>query len=175
MALLLTVFVIGTTFTTRAVPEYLSDGKIYSYLSNNLLLFNMKFNMKFQLPGLFQENPYPGINGSLWTLFYEVMLYVLVGVLGALSFFGTSKRFLGFLMVYFVVYLGFKLLGMHTTLTEELHGMRFFITWSFPFVIGMALYRYRNNVELRLVWLVPLLIVAVGALHTAFFEGFVLA
>jgi peptidoglycan/LPS O-acetylase OafA/YrhL len=172
MALLLAVFMIGITFTTRAVPDYLSNGKTYSYLSNNLLLFNMKF----QLPGLFQDNPYPGINGSLWTLFYEVMLYVLVGVLGALSFFGTSKRFLGFLMVYFVVYLGFKLLGIHTTLTEELHRMRFFFTWSFPFVIGMALYRYRNNVELRPVWLVPLLIVAASALHTAyFFEGLVLA
>lgn len=172
MALLLAVFVIGTTFTTMVVSEYLSDGKVYSYLGNNLLLFNMKF----QLPGLFQDNPYPGINGSLWTLFYEVMLYVLVGVLGTLSFFGTGKRFLGFLLVYFMVYMGFKLLGIHTTLTEELHRMQFLFTWSFPFVIGMALYRYRNNVELRLVWLAPLLIVAAGALHTAyFFEGFVLA
>lgn len=172
MALLLAVFVIGTVFTTLGASEYLSDGKIYRYIDNNLLLFNMKF----QLPGLFQDNPYPGINGSLWTLFYEVMLYVLVGVLGALSFFGAGKRFFWFLTVYVAVYLGFKLLGIHTSLVTELHRAQFFFSWSFPFVIGMALYRYRHNIKLRPVWLVPLLVLAGGTLHTAyFFECFVLA
>lgn len=80
LVLLLSVFLIGPIFTTLGTLEYFRSTAIYSYLGNNLMLFSMKF----QLPGVFEDTPWPGINGSLWTLFYEVTLYVLVGGLGAL-------------------------------------------------------------------------------------------
>jgi len=172
LVLLLAAFVVGTIFTTLSIADYLSNGKTYSYISSNLTLFSMKF----QLPGLFEDNPYPGINGSLWTLFYEVMLYVLVGVLGAVSFFGSGRRFFWFLTIYLAIYVGYKLIAAQIPQLAELHRTQFFFTWSFPFVIGMSLYRYRRNVKLRLLWLLPLIALAGLAWHTAcFFELFVLA
>ncbi|RJX76583.1 acyltransferase [Pseudomonas sp. LS-2] len=172
LVLLLSVFLIGPLFTTLGTLEYFRSGAIYSYLSNNLMLFSMKF----QLPGLFADNPWPGINGSLWTLFYEVTLYILVGVLGAFAFYGRGPRFAVFLLIYAVAYVAFKALLANTTWLNELHRAQFFFTWSLPFVLGMSLYRYRQHIQHRFVWFLPLAALAGWAYQTAFFfECFVFA
>jgi len=172
LVLLLCAFVIGPIFTTLGTLEYFHSGAVYSYLSNNLMLFSMKF----QLPGLFEANPWPGINGSLWTLFYEVTLYLLVGGLGAFAFYGRGPRFAVFLLVYAIVYVAFKVMLANTTLLNELHRAQFFFTWSLPFVLGMALYRYRQHVQHRFIWFLPLAALAGWAYQTPFFfECFVIA
>ncbi|OQR35509.1 hypothetical protein BWR59_05285 [Pseudomonas sp. Bc-h] len=172
LVLLLSVFLVGPIFTTLGTLEYFRSGAIYSYLSNNLMLFSMKF----QLPGLFENNPWPGINGSLWTLIYEVTLYILVGGLGAFAFYGKGPRFAVFLLVYAIVYVAFKAMLANTELLNELHRAQFFFTWSLPFVLGMALYRYRQHVQHRFIWFLPLAALAGWAYQTPFFfECFVIA
>jgi peptidoglycan/LPS O-acetylase OafA/YrhL len=172
LVLLISVFVIGPIFTTLSTSEYLSSREIYSYLSNNLTLFNMKF----QLPGLFQDNPYPGINGSLWTLFYEVTLYAVVGGLGAFACYARGVRFAVFMLVYGIAYVSFKVLLANTSLLNDLHRSQFFFTWSLPFVLGMSLYRYRHRIQHRFVWLLPLAALAAWSYQKPwFFECFVLA
>lgn len=172
LVLLLSVFLVGPLFTTLETTEYFRSSAVYTYLINNLMLFNMQF----QLPGLFQDNPYPGINGSLWTLFYEVTLYVLVGALGAYSFYKAGRRFAGFLLVYAMAYFGFKYGSLNTTLLGEISGMQFFFTWSLPFVSGMALYCYRQRIKLRVIWFLPLVALTMWAYQTPyFFECFTLA
>jgi len=172
LVLLLSVLVIGPIFTTLRAEEYFRSGAIYSYLRNNLMLFSMQF----QLPGLFEDNPWPGINGSLWTLFYEVTLYVLVGGLGAFSCYSKGRRFAGFLVVYAVAYCAFKIVLANTTLLIDMHRMQFFFTWSLPFVLGMSLYRYRQNIQHRFIWFLPLAALAVWSYQEPyFFECFVTA
>ncbi|WP_296184834.1 acyltransferase family protein [Pseudomonas sp. UBA1879] len=172
LVLLLSVFLIGPIFTTLSTPEYLRSGATYGYLSHNLTLFSMQF----QLPGLFEDNPWPGINGSLWTLFYEVMLYVLVGGLGIFSCYGNNRRFATFLLVYGVAYVTFKVLSANTTLLADLHRLQYFFTWGFPFVLGMSLYRYRQHIQHRFLWFLPMAALAAGSYQTPyFFECFVLA
>ncbi|MFJ3486649.1 acyltransferase family protein [Pseudomonas sp. NPDC090202] len=172
LVLLLSAFVVGPIFTTLGTAEYLRSGSIYSYLSNNLMLFNMKF----QLPGVFEDNPYPGINGSLWTLFYEVTLYILVGGLGAFAFYERGRRFTFFLLIYALSYIAFKLVLANTTLLSDLHRAQFFFNWSLPFVLGMALYRYRQHIQHRVLWLLPLTALAAWSYQKPyFFECFVLA
>ncbi len=171
LILLLSVFLIGPIFTTLGSLEYFRSSAIYSYLSNNLMLFSMRF----QLPGLFEDNPWPGINGSLWTLFYEVMLYVLVGGLGAFAFYGQGRRFAGFLLVYATTYIGFKMLLANTALLDDLQRTQFFFKWSLPFVLGMSLYRYRWHIQHRFVWFLPLAALAAWSYQKPyFFECFVL-
>lgn len=172
LVLLLSVFLIGPIFTTLGTLEYFRSGAIYSYLSNNLMLFSMKF----QLPGVFENNPWPGINGSLWTLFYEMTLYILVGGLGAFAFYGRGVRFAGFLLVYAIVYIAFKVTLANTLLLNDLHRAQFFFTWSLPFVLGMSLYRYRQHIQHRFVWVLPLAALAAWSYQKPwFFESFVAA
>ena len=171
VVLLLTTFLLGAICTTLTLNEYLSDRETYRYVSGNLSLFGMRFS----LPGVFTDNPLPGINGSLWTLFYEVLLYVLVGALGAIHLF-TGRRFVGFLVAYGCLYVTFKLAALHIPSFAELSRVQAFFASSFPFVIGMLFYRYRQTIKLRLWCLVPLLGLATWSWHgDYFFECLVMA
>jgi peptidoglycan/LPS O-acetylase OafA/YrhL len=60
-----------------SVGEYLLHPHTWHYLRNCLLYIG------YSLPGVFEENPYPrAVNGSLWTLPVEGVMYLLVLVLG---------------------------------------------------------------------------------------------
>jgi peptidoglycan/LPS O-acetylase OafA/YrhL len=73
--LILTALVIGPIFTTMSFTDYFKSGQPLVYILKNLSLQTQYF-----LPGLFEGNKY-GINGSLWTIHYEVFAYVvLLGV-----------------------------------------------------------------------------------------------
>jgi peptidoglycan/LPS O-acetylase OafA/YrhL len=74
--LLLTVFILGPLFTSLSASDYFSANGTFSYFYLNLVLLA---GIRFDLPGVFTTNLYPGsVNGSLWTLPYEVMLYILL-------------------------------------------------------------------------------------------------
>lgn len=172
LVLLLSVFLIGPLFTTLSASEYLSSGETYGYLTHNLTLFSMKF----QLPGVFENNPWSGINGSLWTLFYEVALYILVGALGAFAFYSEGRKFAGFLLFYAALYVAFKALMLNSALLNDFHRAEFFFTWSLPFVLGMSFYRYRQHIQHRFIGFLPFATLAACTWRTPyFFECFVLA
>lgn len=72
----LTVFALGPYFTTLPLADYFYDRKTYIYLLKCSTLIG---NLSFYLPGVFEENPYKGaINGSLWTMPYEIKMYGLL-------------------------------------------------------------------------------------------------
>ena len=172
VVLLISVFLIGPIFTTLSTTEYFRSAETYGYLGHNLTLLSMKF----QLPGVFQGNPWPGINGSLWTLFYEVALYFMVGGLGAFAFYRKGPKFAGFLVLYGVLYVAFKILVMTSALLPSLQRAEAFFTWSLPFVLGMSLYQYRRHIPHRFIGFLPLAALAACAWHTPYFpECFVLA
>lgn len=76
---LFSAFILGPLVTTLSPDGYLGNGQTYSYLRNIALL------PVADLPGVFEDNPYPSaVNGSLWTLGAEFACYLLVPVIGFL-------------------------------------------------------------------------------------------
>lgn len=74
----LSAFFVGPVFTSYPLTAYFLDVRTYSYLGNVVL-----FRMQDDLPGVFSHNLLPNkINGSLWTLWYEFICYLLVLGLG---------------------------------------------------------------------------------------------
>lgn len=77
----LSAFLLGPIVTTVALSAYFSDALFFKYFLNLIGL------VQYLLPGVFASNPYPGVvNGSLWTLPYELECYlylVILTVLGA--------------------------------------------------------------------------------------------
>ena len=74
--LILTVFGLGVFFTSLSFPSYISDSKTYIYLLKCATLIR---GVDFTLPGVFDENPYNNmVNGSLWTMPYEIKMYVIL-------------------------------------------------------------------------------------------------
>ncbi|AZE77576.1 acyltransferase family protein [Pseudomonas synxantha] len=158
VVLVLSAFLIGPIFTVMNLHDYFSSSEVYSYVMGNLKLKDISF----QLPGLFQDNPYPGINGSLWTLYYEVLLYVLVLVLGVVGFLKGILRLSVFFVLYFLFYFTFKFL-LGEGYIDPGFKLRMWVQWGFAFVVGMAFYAYRVDIRLdyRIAgtcWLISLLL-----------------
>lgn len=74
VVVLFTAYVIGPAVTDLPRAEYLANPMTWDYVVNNTRLF-----VQFMLPGVWADLPYPGaVNGSLWTLFVEVVCYIAV-------------------------------------------------------------------------------------------------
>ena len=77
--LLLLSFVLGPILSTFSIREYFSHSQVLSFFLVNASLISFHDG----LPGVFSHNPFPNsVDGSLWTLRYEVRCYALIFVLG---------------------------------------------------------------------------------------------
>jgi peptidoglycan/LPS O-acetylase OafA/YrhL len=75
VCLLVSVFIIGPLFTKLSMSQFFSDKGTWHYLTGNFFLYDIQW----RLPGVFTESKY-GLNGSLWTLPYEVICYMYLAV-----------------------------------------------------------------------------------------------
>lgn len=158
VVLTLTALVYGPIFTVLPLSAYFSDPATWSYLPRNLSLAFLQFG----LPGVFAANPLPlAINGSLWTLVHEVTCYAMVLALGLSGVLGSSRAFAVFIGTYLAAALATSLPAVEPSLPYRLLALR---DLSFPFVLGMALYRWRDRVPLS--WLLGAGLAALaGLLH----------
>ncbi|MCG2645408.1 MULTISPECIES: acyltransferase family protein [Bradyrhizobium] len=149
--LVLTALVLGPATTKIELPRYLLNQETFLYIPRNLALWPMQFG----LPGVFVDNPYPlAINGSLWTLVYEVLCYVMLAVVGLAGLTSNWRRYALFLAVYAFWYIGSLPLIRedypHITILRNLHLL------SLPFVVGMTIFQFRDRLQLRLPFVILL-------------------
>lgn len=80
VVLITCALVIGPLLTNINIFDYLSDRAVLKYVGDSLLM-----NVKFELPGVFKANSLTAVNGSLWTIPYEVFAYIFLACCGALG------------------------------------------------------------------------------------------
>ena len=68
-------FIVCMALSSYSVTEFLSTGKCWKYLGVNLLMLNW---LQPSLPGVFDACQMTAVNGSLWTMKFEVIFYVLL-------------------------------------------------------------------------------------------------
>jgi peptidoglycan/LPS O-acetylase OafA/YrhL len=79
-AVVFSAFVVGPLASPWPLRDYLGWSRPW------LLFAGVFFHRYLPLPGLFPGNPFPDhVNGSLWSLRYEILCYVLVAALGSLG------------------------------------------------------------------------------------------
>ena len=70
----LTVFLLGPAFTSEPIDAYFSSLPTFQFLLRNSLVLA---GIEHDLPGVFEANPWQGtVNGSLWTLPFELFCYL---------------------------------------------------------------------------------------------------
>lgn len=135
VAVLLTVFVLGPMVTQLSLSQYLEADGTWTYLQNILLV------TRYELPGVFTGNVYPEVvNGSLWTLPLEVLMYIGVMILGLTGFF---KRRLIFLPIAVLAIGHFWLLGK---LGIESYFIKNIFKLGLLYYSGSALFLYRDDI-----------------------------
>ena len=141
VCILLTVFVLGPMLTMLPLIDYFSDKQTWGFLG--ALVF---WPFSSGMGGMFPDNPYPhAVNGSLWTLKYEVACYIGGAILLST---GRWRRAL-VLLVWGISMIGTILLSdphQHSGLLYHLAQL----LWLFRFYgAGVLCYLYRDHIPLR--------------------------
>lgn len=142
--LVATVVVCGLWLTRAPAASFWEAAP--PYVLRNISLFSPEY----ELPGVFGDAAYgPAINGSLWTLFYEVLCYLGVALLGVTGLLapGRRGRICGVAIVLgcaaAVVLAGLRP-GLLPVRLERLADL------GLPFAIGGLFYLARQSVVLHL-------------------------
>lgn len=150
VVLTVTVIVGGVFLTTADRAEFWRSAA--GYLLRNLTLFRLDYS----LPGVFEGNPYgTAINGSLWTLFYEVVCYAGIFVAGVLGILHRPRLFALCLGLAVVLCLVMPYLPVHSRF-QALARL------ALPFAIGSGFFLWRDRIPLS-----PVVAAALGLLAWA--------
>jgi peptidoglycan/LPS O-acetylase OafA/YrhL len=137
----LAAFVLGPIVTTLPLSHYFSDARFYSYLLNALTIG------RDSLPGVFDHLPSNGVNGSLWTLRYELICYALVVLAGACGL--LERRRLLLVLAVPVVALGWWAKGKSLYVFEPLDvEFAYILRFVGYFIVGMAFWVFRYRIIL---------------------------
>lgn len=140
---------LGAAVTTLSLSEYFHSKALWDYFKFNSMLIN---GLNFDLPGVFAKNPYPSVvNGSLWSLPYEVWLYVSLAILGSLQVINARATYNLFLILVSLAYLQQAPENL-LFLKEKMH-----VELAFFFMLGSFLYINREFIDISLKSLLILL------------------
>lgn len=132
MLILLIVFM--SSMSSVSLKAYLTSRETLSLILHNATLI---WDIRYTLPGVFSDNLYPrAVNGSLWTLTYEVRFYLLIGALWfTMKPLGAFRKF-SFLLLTILTLLSLCF-HEHVGLDLEAHYIRFGII----FCVGSLLWQ----------------------------------
>ena len=143
LALLVTVLVIGPIFTTLPLAGFFGDSATWKYLGLNALL-----RPQYLLPGVFESNPLPGVNGSLWTIPLEAACYAVLGMAGWTVLLsgpavGVVTRFRQSPVCFIALATGGSAIAVKIAITSPTYA-----GLALEFLLGAIVYRYRDRIRL---------------------------
>ncbi len=151
-----TVLVIGILFTDLTFKQFFFNTDTWTYLISNISFYN---STSHRLPGLFVNNPYgSAVNGSLWTLPFEVKCYCLVFLFGVTGL--LNKRIPMALFFLVLVYL----LIFHSSYIDFFGGKLLLF-----FVAGMVAYLFNDILILDYRIALPAILICAFIYRTDFF------
>ena len=135
---------LGLLLTSMSIREYLASTHLLRYLTANLCFLNF---VEPTLPGVFQSNPLPAINGALWTIKVELLFYCLLPFVVMLMQRSKATAVLVALYVLSAIYdFAFLLLYNHTG-TEIYELLRRQIGGQFMFFFaGMSVWHFYERI-----------------------------
>ena len=151
VSLVLTAYVLGPLVTRLPVPAYLGLPEPALFVLRDTALFPLVFT----LPGVFDDNPYPAVTGSIWTLRHEGLCYAGVFLTGLAGWLRPDWRGGVLLLVYLLLW------GLVRSGVLPVHVMilRLF-DLSLAFAIGTAFHLWRDRLPLSLPGVAALAVLA---------------
>jgi peptidoglycan/LPS O-acetylase OafA/YrhL len=138
--LFFSVFVLGAFFSRLDFASYLHETQTWRYFFKNAVLMG---GVEFYLAGMFEQNQLAGIvNGSLWSMIYELSMYVLLLLTCSVYFYVAKFHSHAWaLVVAFAVFLCAWFVSDRFYLLEHFQFLRF--VWFFFIASTFYWIRYR--------------------------------
>ena len=140
---------IGPLVTTLPVRQYFTDATFFTYF------LNVTGWMQYSLPGVFESNPKPEVNGALWTIPFEIGCYAILA--GLMISRAIKRPELVLLLTYAALIFGSSLRAIITSylvsghvsflgnLAEQTFSSFGSLLWP-SFLVGIVLYQLRYHV-----------------------------
>jgi peptidoglycan/LPS O-acetylase OafA/YrhL len=130
-AVLFCAFIVGPLCTNLSLLEYFSSDRTWSFVTTNSKLI---WNVQYRLPGVFEGNHLPGVNGSLWTLPVELWLYMWIAIIGILGILKSKTVFNSFVCLTAIVYIISPEYVIILNTTGSIRNPLFFAIGSFIYI-----------------------------------------
>ncbi len=164
LVVLLSALILGPIMSSLPFSAYFNNISVYTYIIKNISLVSLQFG----IDGVFSNNIYPdAINGSLWTLPYEVACYVMIAFLGLVGIFHSRFMLFGVLLIYGVVWIYYTNNSYDNAIWYKL-GI--FLELSLYFLAGSICYIYRSKIYLNFWLMIGLLISSCAFIGTDMFK-----
>lgn len=135
------VLVVGFWFTTLPASNYLFHIETFKFIAENSTI--LPKGVFTTLPGVFSDHKLNSVNLSLWTLPYELKMYLLLLALGWSGLLYKRPLLICLVGMSFCIYVWSVVTGQPETTIAEY--CRFF----FYFFSGTLLYLYRDDIVLH--------------------------
>lgn len=161
--LLFTLLAAGLCWSSLTPAGFFGDSQTWKYFYKNLLMIKTQY----ELPGVFASNHYPeAVNGSLWTLRFEMKMYLALVVLGLLGWL-SGLRLRVFVVLFVLWYAGCTLASLW--LAEPLVGHEM-LKLSLCFFLGGAAALFGQRLPLTGWALLPLAALMLLARDTLLYD-----
>ena len=139
----LLALVMGPLITTRPLDEYFADASVWKFIWKNTTVLT---GLKYSLPGVFEANHMQVVNGSLWTLPFELRCYLTLALVWWVAGFTKSDKVRAFTRIV-VVGTALMLVSFwiaHHYAYKHWHTFRLF----FFFFCGAGMWIFRDRIPM---------------------------
>ena len=170
IAIVLLCAVCGVFISSLSAGEYLCSTDFWKYLGANLTFANF---IQPSLPGVFEGQVTQAVNGSLWTMKVEILLYISIPIVAWILL--RCNKIWVLIAIYILSYL-YKL-GMgylyETTANEIFYILKRQVAGQFLFFYsGVAILLYFDYFQRYIKWLFPIaLAVEVASKYVMWFDA----
>lgn len=157
--LTLTVFISGMFLTSLPKVSFFTNSKTYEYLIKSFTLIN---DIGYTLPGVFCSNPYKNfVNGSLWSMPYELKMYIILAGIWVLSknFSIIRSKLFDTLVILIVLFAGISDFLYHFIMHIDKNWARL----VFMFFTGSVFFIFKDKIILSRIVFITFLILLIIA------------
>lgn len=148
-------FVVASLLSVLIVGPLGAKAALYfGHINALLVLKNILLLRPPETPPVFQGQPFPFVNGPMWTIAYEFRCYLLVALFGIC---GLLKRRWAWLSLFIAVFVIFKIHSLREISfwgSYFLFGeLQYFYRFLPYFFIGGCYYLFRDKIAYKPIWL----------------------
>ena len=151
--------ILGMTISDMNIFDFVASPETIKYLVSNVLFLNF---IQPNLPSVFEQHPVQALNGALWTIKVEVMLYCCLPIIVFLFKRIGAIKTTAFLFLFSVTWVLFFRLSFNGVHGEE-------IARQFPgqlsyFVLGSFFAQQQDNIKLT-IWMATIAVITLWFTH----------